>query len=125
MNRSQTVIDAFPDEAELLSRIKRAFSLVLQKVGSTKTLPDTDVARREIRRDVFDGSEARYLEWRNAQDFPCGHVLLYPDGLIYAEHDVLIRHPALPGRFIEAVTAWGPLGQLKAELRLLPMPGVP
>ncbi len=57
--------------------------------------------------------------WRNPQGIRCGSLTLNSDGSYYAEHDVLVLHPDKPNWFVEAVTAWGRDGVVKAEPRLL------
>jgi hypothetical protein len=57
--------------------------------------------------------------WRNPQGIRCGSLTLNSDGSYYAEYDVLALHPDKPTWFVEAVTAWGRDGVVKAEPRLL------
>jgi hypothetical protein len=57
--------------------------------------------------------------WRNPQGVRCGLLKLNSDGSYYAEYDVLVPHREKPAWFVEAVTAWGRDGVVKAEPRLL------
>ena len=57
--------------------------------------------------------------WRNPQGVRCGSLTFNSDGSYYAEYDVLTLHPDKPTWFVEAVTAWGRDGVVKAEPRLL------
>lgn len=57
--------------------------------------------------------------WRNPQGIRCGKLTLNSDGSYYAEYDLLNLHPEKPNWFVEAVTAWGRDGVVKAEPRLL------
>jgi hypothetical protein len=57
--------------------------------------------------------------WRNRQGSRCGSLIINSDGSYYAEYDVLTLHPDKPAWFVEAVTAWGRDGVVKAEPRLL------
>ncbi len=57
--------------------------------------------------------------WRNPHGSRCGSLIINSDGSYYAEYDVLTPHPDKPAWFVEAVTAWGRDGVVKAEPRLL------
>jgi len=57
--------------------------------------------------------------WRNPHGSRCGSLIINSDGSYYAEYDVLAPHPDKPDWFVEAVTAWGRNGVVKAEPRLL------
>jgi hypothetical protein len=59
--------------------------------------------------------------WRNALNERVGKLIINSDGSYFAEYDLCILHPTRPRWFIEAVTAWGRDGIVKAEPRLLPM----
>ena len=48
------------------------------------------------------------------------HIHIGFVGQAFAGFDVLLPHPRKPAWVIEAVTAWGRVGALKSELRLLP-----
>ncbi len=58
--------------------------------------------------------------WRNRLNERVGRIIFNSDGSYYAEYDLCVRHPGRPRWFIEAVTAWGRDGEVKAEARLLP-----
>lgn len=59
-------------------------------------------------------------EWRNHHHQRVGQLIFNSDGSYYAEYDLCVGHPSRAGWFVEAVTAWGRDGQVKAEARLLP-----
>jgi hypothetical protein len=95
----------------------------LVRLGVTeKLIADFASARFELIRDPFDGGESLKAVWPDARGYPRGFILFYPDGGFYAEHDVVRAHPSQAQWFIEAMTAWGRAGKIKAEARLLPRP---
>ncbi|MEW5789012.1 MAG: hypothetical protein AB1899_14285 [Pseudomonadota bacterium] len=57
--------------------------------------------------------------WRNQYGERVGKLIVNSDGSYYAEFDLCVRHPRKPGLFIEAITAWGRDGVMKAEPRVL------
>ncbi len=73
---------------------------------------------KEVRHDPVDDSHALYMEWRDGYGHCCGSLLVYADGMAYAEWDVLQVHPQRPQCFVEAVIAWGRAGEVKADLHL-------
>lgn len=79
----------------------------------------TDFKHCELRKDVVDGSAAFYGEWRDARGAKIGSVIVHATGEFFAEYDVLVNHPTDTRWFVEAVTAWGRPGVVKAELQLL------
>lgn len=58
--------------------------------------------------------------WRNHLNERVGKIIFNSDGSYYAEYDLCVRHPSQQRWFIEAVTAWGRGGEVRAEPRLLP-----
>ncbi len=84
---------------------------------------DDPMVNPELRKDSFDGSQSLYSEWRTPSGALLGYVLIHGGGQAYAEFDVLRPHPQKPQWVIEAITAWGSAGQIKAEPRLLPALG--
>jgi hypothetical protein len=90
------------------------------RLGLELPLPVWDEGKFSLQRDPFSGEESLVARWR---DGPRGGRLdLRPDGGLYAEFDILARHPRRPGWFVEAVVAWGKASSLKCEPRLLPLP---
>jgi len=73
----------------------------------------------ELRKDVVDSSAAFYGEWWDARGGKIGSVIVHATGEFFAEYDVLVNHPTDKRWFVEAVTAWGRPGVVKAELQLL------
>lgn len=108
-------------EQQTLREVRQALCEELQRRGigfGRLTVPE-QLTFCEIRRDKFDASEAFYGEWRQ-QGRSCGSVIVHASGELFAEFDVLLPHPTDKRWFVEAVTAWGRPGAVKAELRLLP-----
>ncbi|CAD5376557.1 hypothetical protein OF001_U150086 [Pseudomonas sp. OF001] len=111
--------------APLLAELWPALAACLQRAGIEEALAvaGTPPARGELREDPYDHSQALYAEWRSAGGALLGSLLVHADGQAFAEFDVLLAHPRRPQWVIEAVTAWGRVGALKSELRLLPALG--
>jgi len=76
--------------------------------------------RAELREDTYDQNHSLFMEWRTPAGDYLGSVVVHGNGQSYAEFDVLLPHPHKPAWVVEAVVAWGSLGALKSELRLLP-----
>lgn len=70
--------------------------------------------------DPSNGREGYEGVWRNPLNERVGRLVFNSDGSYYAEYDLCVRHPRRPELFVEAVTAWGRDGVVKAEARLLP-----
>ncbi len=85
-------------------------------------LPDWGQAAFALSRDPASGEDALLGVWRDARGAKVGEVVIHADGSFFAEQDVVRAYPRRPGWFVEAVTAWGREGSVKAEPRLLPMP---
>lgn len=73
----------------------------------------------ELRKDSLNDSESLYGEWRDANGKKLGEIIAHAGGEFFAEYDVLCGHPTDIRWYVEAVTAWGKPGMVKAELRLL------
>ena len=71
--------------------------------------------------DPANGKPGYEGVWRNALNERVGKLIINSDGSYFAEYDLCVIHPLRPRWFIEAVTAWGRDGTVKAEPRLLPM----
>lgn len=71
--------------------------------------------------DPANGKPGYEGVWRNTLNERVGKVIINSDGSYFAEFDLCVLHPLRPRWFIEAVTAWGRDGRVKAEPRLLPM----
>lgn len=110
--------------APLLAELWPATAACLVRAGLDPLAPaGTPPTRSELREDPYDRSQALYAEWRDAGGALLGSLLVHADGQAFAEFDVLLAHPRRPQWVIEAVTAWGRVGALKSELRLLPALG--
>ena len=111
--------------APLFAEVWQALAACLQAAGVEQPLAEagTPPARSELREDPYDHSQALYAEWRDAGGALLGSLLVHADGQAFAEFDVLRPHPQKSLWMVEAVTAWGRVGALKSELRLLPALG--
>lgn len=78
-----------------------------------------DTASFSIVTDPANGLPGYEGIWRNDFGERVGRLIVNSDGSYYAEYDLCVRHPTQPRWFIEAVTAWGREGVMKAEPRML------
>lgn len=63
--------------------------------------------------DPFSGERSLVGAWRGKARY--GTVTLFPDGRVFAEYQVLLPHPKMPGYYVEAVQVWGRAGALKGD----------
>lgn len=105
----------------LIEQVSAAFINEMAKYAIQQALAvPADLSYCELRTDAFDGSRSFYGEWHDASGKLLGNLTVHASGEFFAEYDVLLDHPTDSRWFIEAVTAWGRPGVVKAELRLLP-----
>lgn len=100
-----------------------ALAVLAAEAAGTGICVDTPAWEAGIfafQRDPFTGEDS--LLARFCTGSRRGTVCLRPDGSLYAELDILKRHPADPALWIEAVMAWGRPPELKSEPRLMAMP---
>lgn len=105
--------------------IARRLREEVEKLGfgpSEVSLPTPEEAVFRLDRDPSDGSQSLVGEWRDDRGIKQGELLFHADGSFLVEQDVALPHPQRRQWFVEAVSAWGKAGQIKAEARLLPMP---
>lgn len=107
----------------LLAELWQLQAQTLAKDGLPEVaVSGTEPNRMELREDSYDHTQSLFLEWRAPTGHYLGHVVVHGNGQSYAEFDVLMTHPGKPGWVVESVVAWGQLGALKSELRLLQVP---
>jgi hypothetical protein len=125
INADEPLIARCNAEAPLLEQMWAAMRMELARSGfaNALSLVPHEFSSRELRRDAFDGSEALYGEWRSQDGSLLGSAIVHRDGVLFAEFDVVRAHPTDKRWFVEAVTAWGKLGSIKSELKLLPVLG--
>ena len=63
--------------------------------------------------DPYTGEHSLVGTWRGKARY--GTVTLFPDGRVFAEYQVLLPHPKMPGYYVEAVQVWGRAGALKGD----------
>lgn len=70
-------------------------------------------ARFAMQFDPGAGESCLVGSWRGkSRD---GTLTFFPDGRVFAEYQVLLPHPKLPGHYVEAVQVWGRAGALKGD----------
>lgn len=114
------------DALNSLTLIQSAMVAELERTGLgylSERIPD-QLTRYQMQTDPYDGSRTFSGEWRSAFGQRVGSVLIHQGGQVFAEFDILVPHPTDSRWFVEAVTTWGTMQQLKSELRLLPALGV-
>ncbi len=85
--------------------------------------PRYDEASFELVKDPYTGEHNLTGYWYD--DFKkqrLGRLQFNSDGSFYAEFDVVKPHPSKTKWFVEGVTAWGQVDNMKAEAKLLPLP---
>lgn len=83
-------------------------------------IPHPQSASFSLISDPYDGSEVLLGHWRDKHGAQQGEIQVRVDNSVYAEVDVIRDHPKDARWFIESVTAWGSLSNIKTDLRLLP-----
>lgn len=106
----------------LIDQVRDALRGELARHGIMQALSAVpqQLQHAELRTDPFDDSQSFYGEWRDPHSRMLGNLTAHASGEFFAEYDVLCVHPTDRRWFVEAVTAWGRTGVIKAELRLLP-----
>ncbi|SJM94078.1 conserved hypothetical protein [Crenothrix polyspora] len=85
--------------------------------------PHYDDASFELVKDPYTGQHNLIGHWYGAfKKQRIGRLQFNSDGSFYAEYDVIKTHPAKPAWFVEGVTAWGKVDNIKAEVKLLQIP---
>ena len=88
-----------------------------------KHYPRYDAATFVLIKDPYTGGHNLTGYWYDdAKKQRVGRLQFNSDGTFYAEYDVIKPHPNNAKRFVEGVSAWGKVGQIKAEAKLLEMP---
>lgn len=70
-------------------------------------------ARFATQFDPGSGESSLVGTWRGKTRY--GTVTIFPDCRVFAEYQVLLPHPKLPGHYVEAVQVWGRAGALKGD----------
>ncbi|MBF0256994.1 MAG: hypothetical protein HQL47_11190 [Gammaproteobacteria bacterium] len=86
-------------------------------------LQEIAAASYTLQTDPADGGQSLVGEWRDGYGIKVGELKFHADGSFFVEQDVVRPHPKRSGWFVEAVNAWGRGSQIRAEARLLRMPG--
>lgn len=105
-----------------ISSIRMAFATEMERRGLgylCDRIP-TDLSSSTTQADPYDGSLTFSGEWRTESGQRLGSVVIHQGGQVFAEFDLLVPHPRDSRWFVESVTSWGTINDLKAELRLLP-----
>lgn len=91
--------------------------------GEIKHYPSYDEASYVLIKDPYTGEQNLSCYWYDGSKTQrIGRLQFNSDGSFYAEYDVIKPHPCKSAWFIEGVTAWGNVDNIKAEAKLLPMP---
>ena len=98
----------------------------VEKLGFSDSeiiLKSPEEASYRLERDPSNSEFSLVGDWRNEQGMKLGTLLFHADGSFFVEHDIIKPHPTKPEWFVEAVNAWGNSTVIKAEPRLLAIPG--
>lgn len=112
---------------ELGETICQRLSEEINKLGfgtaEIKHYPFYDDAGFTLVKDPFTGQFNLSGTWHDdSSRSRIGSLQFNSDGTFYAEYDVVKPHPVKSKWFVEGIAAWGKVGQIKAEAKLLPMP---
>jgi len=89
-----------------------------------KHFPKYDDASFELVKDPFTGEHNLACYWFDEfKKQRIGRLQFNSDGTFYAEYDVVKNHPGKSKWFVEGVSAWGKADNIKAEAKLLQIPG--
>lgn len=96
--------------AEVCLAIRRQVDKLGLEIGDEPVWAEASFAEQA---DPYTGERSLVGIWRGkTRD---GTVILFPNGRLYAEYQVLLPHPARPGYYVEAVQVWGRPGALKGD----------
>ena len=79
-------------------------------------------AEYRLEQDPSNNEYSLVGDWFDRRGQKLGCLLFHADGSFFVEHDVVKLHPNKERWFVEAVNAWGKDTEIKAEVRLLPVP---
>jgi len=89
-----------------------------------KHFPKYDDASFELVKDPFTGEHNLACYWFDEfKKQRIGRLQFNSDGTFYAEYDVVKNHPGKSKWFVEGISAWGKADNIKAEAKLLQIPG--
>jgi hypothetical protein len=113
----------YEQEKELGRKICDTLLSEMDRLGLKRDLinPRFERASFELSRDPSNGEYSLVCEWRDKNGLKQGTILFHADGSFFAEYDVVCEHPFNNNMFVEAVTAWGNVGLIKSEARLIPI----
>ncbi len=87
-------------------------------------IPRYDEANFELVKDPFTGDHNLACYWYDEfKKQRIGRLQFNSDGTFYAEYDVVKNHPGKSKWFVEGISAWGKADNIKAEAKLLQLPG--
>lgn len=123
MTLSEQIENYRPYAESICQRLRDEIAKLGFPPGAIDNLPDYQQAEFKLVKDPYTGADNLSAHWHDAHRQRIGHVQFNSDGTFYAEYDVVKPHPGKSGYFVEAVSAWGKAGGIKAEAKLLAMPG--
>ncbi len=105
-------------------QICTAMTREIDKLGLSSEIisPSWATARFTIQQDPALGELSLEGIWLSGHGGKLGSVIIHHDGSFFAEYDIIRPHPFKRKWFVEAVSAWGRVANIKTEARLLPMP---
>jgi len=104
---------SMPDPA-FAEAVCRALRAEVEKLGlSIGDEPVWAAARCSAQRDPASGEVSIVADWRSP--LRDGLATFFPDGRVFAEYQVLLPHPTLADRYVEAVQVWGVADRLRGE----------
>ena len=113
---------------QLAESVCQRLSEEINKLGfaeaEIKHYPCYDEASFELVKDPFTGEHNLACYWYDQfKKQRIGRLQFNSDGTFYAEYDVVKNHPGKSKWFVEGISAWGKADNIKAEAKLLQLPG--
>ncbi|MFZ2725257.1 MAG: hypothetical protein WAX77_03290 [Methylococcaceae bacterium] len=122
-----TALDASVTAQQALGeKICEQLRLSIDKLGfsaeESQNYPVYQQASYQLIHDPYTGKDNLKVNWLDTHKQRIGFLQFNSDNSFYAEYDVVKPHPKKPQWFVEAVSAWGDLSDIKTEAKLLAIP---
>ena len=110
----------------LTDQIDQCFQQEVERLGfddASVRLQPAAKADYYLEKDPASGEYTLVGDWLDKRGYKEGTLVFHADGSFFVEQNVVQPHPRKKKWFVEAINAWGKGDEIKAEARLMPMPG--
>lgn len=90
--------------------------------GEPLVIPGFGEAEFTLEEDKYNGKQTLMASFFPRPRYRAGVLLFHSDGSSFAEYLIMQAHPAKPQWFIESVEAWGNIGDIRTDARLIQFP---